>query len=123
MMNKLIVSFLLFILASCNDASRHAFAVKYMNIEKATASFQKELADATPEFRRGWENGCEVGMSNASSNTFYQMFYRSNMVDGYAKANSADYRTGWGYAFWYCARYEYIKQKSSIWGSSFSGYR
>jgi len=91
--------------------------------EMATGAFKKELADASPDFQRGWADGCEVGIANGSVNTFYQMFYRNNAVDGYAKANSADYRTAWGDAFWYCARYTYIKQKSSIWGSYFGGYK
>lgn len=78
--------------------------------------------DASPEFVQGWNDGCEVGMS-AGSNTFYKIFYRNNVVDGYKMTSSSEYKTGWGNAFWYCYRYDYIKQKSSIWGSMFSGYR
>lgn len=84
--------------------------------------FDDDLADASLEFKQGWKDGCEVGMS-AGSNTFYKMFYRSNKVDGYKIANSPDYKAAWGNAFWYCYRYDEIKQKSSIWGSVFRGYQ
>lgn len=84
--------------------------------------FEDSLRDATPDFRRGWEDGCEVGMSGGSNN-FYRIFYRNNAIDGYKMTSSPDYKSGWGNAFWYCYRYDYIKQKSSIWGSVFSGYQ
>ena len=83
---------------------------------------QFDLTSFSPEFRKGWEDGCEAGMS-AGSNTFYKMFYKNNKVDGYMMANSPDYQTSWGNAFWYCYRFDYIKQKSSIWGSTFGGYQ
>ena len=91
--------------------------------EKAMRKYKDILDNATPEFRRGWYDGCEVGAATGSVNTFYQMFYSNTKVDGYAKANDAEYRTGWGEAFCYCVRYEYIKQKSSLWGSMFGGYK
>ncbi len=78
--------------------------------------------DASVEFQQGWKVGCEVGMS-AGSNTFYKMFYRNNAADGYKMTSSGDYKTAWGNAFWYCYRHDYIKQKSSIWGSYFTGLR
>jgi hypothetical protein len=77
---------------------------------------------ASPEFKQGWKDGCEIGMSSGS-NTFYKMFYRNNAVDGYKMTSSSDYKTAWGNAFWYCYRYDHIKQNSSIWGSTFSGYQ
>ncbi len=76
---------------------------------------------ASVEFKQGWSDGCEVGMS-AGSNTFYKMFYRNNAVDGYKMTSSEDYKSAWGNAFWYCYRADHIKQKSSIWGSTFQGY-
>ena len=85
--------------------------------------FEKDLAESSVEFRQGWDDGCETGMS-AGSNTFYKMFYRNNKADGYKMTSSADYKTAWGNAFWYCYRYDYVKQKSTaIWGSTFGGYR
>lgn len=72
------------------------------------------------EFRQGWEDGCEVGMS-AGTNTFYKMFYSSNAADGYKMSSSSDYKSAWGNAFWYCYRFDHIKTKSSIWGSVFKG--
>jgi hypothetical protein len=84
--------------------------------------FKEDKKDATPEFQQGWRDGCEVGMANGS-NTFYKAFYDNNRADGYKMTGSPDYKTAWGNAFWYCYRYDAVKQKSSIWGSMFSGYR
>lgn len=76
--------------------------------------------DATPEFRQGFEDGCEVGMS-AGSNTFYKIFYRSNKIDGYKSTNSGDYKNAWGIGFWWCYRKDHWKTSSSIWGSMMEG--
>jgi len=89
---------------------------------RPTKEFKNTLRDASPDFRKGWEDGCETGMSGGSNN-FYRMFYRNNVADGYKMTSSPDYKSAWGNAFWYCYRYDYIKQKSSIWGSTFSGYQ
>lgn len=77
--------------------------------------------DVSIDFRQGWEDGCEAGMKSGS-NTFYQMFYRTNAVDGYKMTSSSDYKTAWGNGFWFCYRDDYVKQKSSIWGSILGGY-
>lgn len=84
-------------------------------------AFDEDLEHASLEFKQGWKDGCEVGMASGS-NTFYKMFYRQNKVDGYKIANSPDYKAAWGNAFWYCYRYDSVKQKSSIWGSILKGY-
>ena len=91
-------------------------------IEGPDKTFRKELINATPDFRQGWEDGCQVG-KEAGGNTFYKMFSKANKIDGYKIANSADYKTAWNYSFWYCYREEYIDMKSSIYGSIFSGYQ
>lgn len=90
--------------------------------ERPDSAFAEDLQKASPDFRLGWRDGCEVGMS-AGSNTFYKMFYRNNASDGYRMTSSSDYKTAWGNAFWYCYRHDYVKQKSSIWGSMFKGYQ
>lgn len=78
--------------------------------------------DASPDFKQGWKDGCETGMS-AGANNFYKMFYRSNASDGWKAVKSSDYKTAWDNAFWFCYRADYFKHKSSIWGSVFSGYK
>ena len=78
--------------------------------------------DASVEFKQGWKDGCETGMSGGS-NTFYKIFYHSNKADGYKMTSSSDYKVAWGNAFWYCYRHDFVKQKSSIWGSYFTGLR
>lgn len=78
--------------------------------------------EASPDFIQGWKDGCESGMS-AGSNSFYKMFYRINKVDGFKMVKSGDYNTAWNNAWWYCVRYDAVKQKSSIWGSTFGGYK
>ncbi len=86
----------------------------------------KQLVNETnltsEEYRAGWKDGCEVGISGGA-NTFYKMFYRNTKIDGYRMAYSTSYRDAWDSAFWYCFRYTYIRQKSSIFGSIFKGFR
>lgn len=79
------------------------------------------LSDITPDFKVGFDDGCESGMA-AGSNTFYKMFYRSNKIDGYKFTNSGDYKSAWGIGWWYCYRYDYVKQKQSLYGSFFKGH-
>lgn len=80
------------------------------------------LVNASPDFVQGWRDGCETGMS-AGSNAFYKIFYRNNKVDGYKMTGSPEYKTGWSNAFWYCYRADYVKQKSSVWSSTFGGFQ
>ncbi len=106
----------LFLLFSCSRSS-----AKFL-LDRPSKEFKETIAESSPEFAQGWKDGCEVGMSSAS-NTFYKMFYRNNAIDGYKMGSSSDYSTAWGNAFWYCIRYDLIKQKSGIWGSVFGGYK
>ncbi|MFM7557765.1 MAG: hypothetical protein ACKO46_04280 [Alphaproteobacteria bacterium] len=105
-----------FFLCSCST--------KFQKILPAIAD--KELIDETnltsEEYRAGWKDGCEVGISGGA-NTFYKMFYRNTKIDGYRMAYSTSYRDAWDSAFWYCFRHTYIRQKSSIFGSIFRGFR
>lgn len=88
--------------------------------KRAAGRFDSQLADSSPDFAKGWRDGCEVGMS-AGANSFYKMFHQTNQADGYKMASSSDYRVSWTNGFWWCYRKDYVKQKSSIWGSMFSG--
>jgi hypothetical protein len=90
--------------------------------ERPNNKFDKDLRDASPEFKQGWHDGCETGMS-AGTNTFYKPFYANNVVDGYKMSSSTEYKTAWGNSFWYCYRHDWVKQQGSIWNSIFSGYR
>jgi hypothetical protein len=86
----------------------------------------KELRDetdkTTEEYRAGWKDGCETGISGGS-NTFYKMFYRNNKIDGYRMSSSPEYRDAWDSSFWYCYRATYVRQKSSLWSSIMKGFR
>lgn len=99
-------------------------STKFQKILPALAD--KELSNETSltseEYRAGWKDGCEVGISGGA-NTFYKMFYRNTKIDGYRMAYSTSYRDAWDSAFWYCFRHTYIRQKSSIFGSIFKGFR
>ena len=112
---KLIFIALIF-LSSCSPKMSAIFP----NI--ADKEFDDQLKNSSPDFVRGWKDGCEVG-SAGGSNTFYKMFYRSNAIDGFKFAGNTDYRDAWNNAFWYCYRNMYIRHKSSIYGSVFGGYR
>jgi hypothetical protein len=88
----------------------------------ADKEFPESLKNSSPDFVRGWKDGCEVG-SSGGSNTFYKMFYRSNAIDGFKFSGNTDYRDAWVNAFWYCYRNMYVRHKSSIYSSVFGGYR
>lgn len=103
---------LIILISSCNPTM-----FKYRGTAR---HFEKDLAKAHPDFKQGWEDGCETGMS-AGSNQFYKSFYKSNKQDGWKMASSEPYRKAWDLSFWYCMRDDYIDQKSSIWGSFFTG--
>lgn len=110
---KIFAIFLLLFLSSCQTYMAKIFP------ERPDRQYDMD-PDATPEYRQGFADGCEVGMS-AGSNTFYKMFYHSNKVDGYKMANSADYKNAWGVGFWWCYRKDHLKTNSAIWGSTFGG--
>lgn len=82
---------------------------------------QFDIGDASPDFKKGFDDGCESGMA-AGSNTFYKMFYRSNAADGYKMASSSDYKSAWGIGWWYCYRYDFVKHGSGLYGSFFRGH-
>ena len=88
----------------------------------ADKHMKDETDKTTEEYRAGWKDGCEVGISSGS-NTFYKMFYRNTKIDGYRMSSSPEYRDSWDSAFWYCYRSTYIRQKSSIWSSIMKGFR
>lgn len=118
MRNALLKTLLLLnltLLASCS----HDISVIFP--ERSSAEYEEDIANGSPDFAEGWKAGCEVGES-AGSNTFYKMFYRNNNIDGYKASYSPDYRTAWNNAFWWCYRRNHVKQKSSIWGSTFKGH-
>lgn len=118
MNKKLIFSFLLILsLSSCQRSIANIFP------ERPDDNFKFD-DEVSPDFRQGWKDGCETGMISGS-NTFYQMFYRNNAIDGYKMTASSDYSTAWNQAFWYCYRHDYVKQKdgTKIWSSMFGGYR
>jgi hypothetical protein len=107
--------FILILLAtsSCNP--------KIAKIFPKRPNQQFDFGDASPDYAKGFNDGCESGMA-AGSNTFYKMFYRSNAADGYKMASSSDYKSGWGIGWWYCYRYDFIKHKSGLYGSFFRGH-
>jgi hypothetical protein len=91
-----------------------------MNLKEPSKFFSKSLEGATPDFKQGWADGCEVGMSGGS-NSFYQMMYDSNKQDGFKFSYSKEYRIAWERAFWFCYRTDFVDQKSTPNRSVFSG--
>ena len=119
--NKKLITFFFFLISTqlvsgCNREIARIFP------NRPDTEFAEELKTASPEFRQGWQDGCEVGMS-AGSNTFYKMFYRNNAIDGFKFSGNNDYRDSWVNAFWYCYRNMYVRHKSSIYSSFFGGIR
>ncbi|MFT6077022.1 MAG: hypothetical protein ACJA02_000841 [Myxococcota bacterium] len=98
---------------SCRFTARPAF-------REPSKFFKKDLKNASPDFKQGWEDGCESGMSGGST-SFNQNFYQANKQDGYKFSYSPDYKTAWGSAFWFCYRSDSIDQKSTTFNSLFRG--
>jgi hypothetical protein len=120
LLNKFKIIALLLALLMFSSCQRWAANIL---IDRPDSEFDKYLKDTSVEFVQGWKDGCETGMSNGISN-FYRMFYRNNKADGYKMTSSADYKTAWGNAFWYCYRKDWVKQKNPrIWSSVFGGYK
>ena len=109
----ILIAILIGSLSSCRSAR--------FKFKEPSRLYQKELEEeASPDFRQGWQDGCESGMK-AGSNSFNQMFYKGNKQDGYKMAYSRDYQLGWRYAWWMCYRADYVDQKSTIYSSFFKG--
>ena len=71
----LIIIFFTLSLSGCYSGSQK------MMPALADKKMQDETDKTTEEYRAGWKDGCEVGISSGS-NTFYKMFYRNNKIDG-----------------------------------------
>ena len=110
------IIFLIFLLNACTSK------VQKFLPALADRQMQDETDKTTEEYRAGWKDGCETGISSGS-NTFYKMFYRNNKIDGYRMSSSPEYRDAWDSSFWYCYRATYIRQKSSVWSSIMKGFR
>jgi hypothetical protein len=88
--------------------------------KEPTKFFKKDLKNASPDFKQGWEDGCESGMSGGST-SFNQNFYKANKQDGYKFSYSKDYKTAWGSAFWFCYRSDSVDQKTTPSSQFFRG--
>ncbi len=82
--------------------------------------FKEDLAEASPDFREGWYDGCEVGRATGGG-TYYRMFAKNNKVNGWKMANSLDYKIAWSYGFWFCYRDDHIDQKEGPFKQFFYG--
>ena len=125
--SKILFLSLIFFTSSCfsrydSDPIGTAPRKNIINMDHIGVSFDDDLKNASAEFRQGWHDGCETGM-HSGDNSFYKMFFKSNKQDGWKMVNSKDYRIAWNYSYWICYRSEYIDQKSSVWGSMFSGFK
>jgi hypothetical protein len=109
-----ILTIILPLLTSCG--------VKAFRFPNTTDHFKSDLAKADPDFKLGWDHGCETGASSGS-NQFYKIFYKSNKQDGWKMASSPTYKNAWNYGYWYCMREEYVDQNVTMWGSIFGGVR
>ncbi len=98
------------------------FSCKDGRINGPQNSFKKELAKASPDFRDGWNDGCETGRASVD-NDYYRMFIKNNKIDGWRIASSEDYQVAWNYGFWYCYRDDYVDQKTPSFRSFFGGFQ
>lgn len=107
---------ILFSISSCHPRVASIFP----NI--ADKEMKGDLRNSSPDFIRGWKDGCETG-SSSGSNTFYKFFFRNTAIDGFKFSGNPDYRDAWTNSFWYCYRNMWVRHKSSIYSSVFGGYR
>lgn len=82
--------FLLFMIAACLAAC----APRPLRLAKTP--------DGPPNFKKGWEDGCETGMAT-ESNTFYKSYYKFKQ-DPYMVTDPVYFDT-WVDAFRYCRDY------------------
>lgn len=101
-MKNIILIILLVVLSSCNAKP------------KVGSPWMQELLHQGPQnapndFRIGWIDGCETGIS-ASSNALQRHFYK--FKQDYKMAQNQEYYTGWKIAFSYCQRYvfQYLRR-------------
>jgi hypothetical protein len=91
-------------------------------VEGPHREFKEDLAEATPDFRDGWNHGCEVGRATGGK-SFYRMFAKNNKIDGWKMSNSTDYQIAWNYGYWFCYRDDHVDQKSTSFRSFFGGFQ
>ena len=91
--NKKPITFFLFLISNllvtgCNREIGRIFP------NRPDTEFAEDLKTASPEFRQGWQDGCEVGMS-AGSGTFYKMFYSQNTNPPYILVVRLEQQDSW----------------------------
>lgn len=80
---------------------------------KVGSPFIQDLMNQAPdgpiEFREGWRDGCETGIS-VTSNAFQRHFYTFTQNPDMAQDHK--YYTGWKTAFWLCSRHvmQYLRR-------------
>ena len=115
--NFRIIKILLILCLSQTLISCKIFRPKFREPSKF---FKKDLENASPDFKQGWADGCESGMSGGG-NSFQQTMYKVNKQDGYKYVYSPDYKIAWNYSFWFCYRADSVDQKDTPFQSLFSG--
>lgn len=66
--------------------------------------------DASPDYKQGWTEGCETGLSHMT-NAYYQTFYKFKVTE--SKIKIPDYYLAWKDASAYCRHYAYSVLRES----------
>lgn len=74
----------------------------YNQITKPRPWRMAETPEGTPEFRKGWEDGCETGMG-AYGNDTYKMIY--TYKQDFTLIDNPEYYRAWKDAYTYCRWY------------------
>ena len=102
MSKRIIQSFfiLLILLAStaCNTTRHNVFAPN-------KKIFNMVPDDAPADYKNGWTDGCESGLSTGFANDYYKSFYRFRKDIKQVEANNVVYLRPWGAAMIYCRHY------------------
>lgn len=89
------------LLQGCLFSSKSVFAPKPFGMNQAEKG--------TPEFNKGWEDGCETGMSTMSTD-YYKSFYTFRQDPD--MITNIEYYKAWKDAYTYCRQYVF---KWSLW--------
>ena len=84
-------------LSSCDLTSKNIFA--------PNKKVFKMVPQGPPEFRQGFLDGCQTGMSTGFGNDYYKMFYKFTKDVDMVKNKVNKYTRTWSAAMIYCRHY------------------
>lgn len=72
-------------------------------VQSCGPGFMNMDPPGSPEFKQGWHDGCESGLSTYAP-AYYKLYYK--FYQNYEMLSNHDYDVGWHESFNYCRHYE-----------------